>query len=414
MSSSSDYRATLAHLYGRASGGIKLGLDAMHAVLDALGHPERRMRHVVVGGTNGKGSTSTFIAAALQKAGHRVGHYTSPHLLRFSERIRIDAQEIDADAVMRHYTTVCAHEPREPRPLSFFEATTAIALLAYAEAQVDVAVLEVGLGGRLDATNVVDRVLSVLTPIDLDHQHILGRSVAQIAEEKAGIIQVGVPVVVAPQQSEAATVFARVASERGAPLHWVEAHAEEPGGADWPPYLRKNLAVAKRACEVLDATGLRCPPEALRTAAAHARIAARYQYLEGKPPLLIDAGHNPAGLRALLAALADDPRLRRRPTHVVFSALGDRPIEEMAALLAPLAASLWSCPVPSSRSLTQAQLTARLPTAHVCASVAEALEGARTAARDDGGYVLVCGSIFLAGEVLALVTGAPRDPPVDG
>lgn len=414
MSSSASYPAVLAHLYGRASGGVKLGLEAMGAALDALGHPERQMRHVVVGGTNGKGSTSTFIAAALQRAGHRVAHYTSPHLLRFSERIRIDGQEISADAVMRHYDAVCRYEPMHPRPLSFFEATTAIALLAYAEAKVDVAVLEVGLGGRLDATNVVDRMLSVITPIDLDHRHILGDTVAQIAEEKAGIIQAGVPVVLAPQHADAAAVFTRVASERGAPVHWVASDAEEPGARDWPPYLRRNLAVARRACEVLDAEGLTCPVAALRDAAPHVRIGARYQFVEGDPPLLVDAGHNPAGLRALLAALAADSRLRHRPVHVVFSTLNDRPIEEMAALVAPRATSLWSCPVPSSRSFARHELVLRLPHARVCATIAEALTGAQARARTDGGFVLACGSIFLCGEVLALVTGASRDPPVDG
>lgn len=420
------YSRALRALFARTNQGIKLGLETMQALLNALGRPDRGLRHVVVGGTNGKGSTSTLIAAGLRAAGHRVGHYTSPHLLRFTERIRIGELELNRDEVVKLLTRVMAVEAVCPRSPTFFEVVTAMALLAFAEAGVDVAVLEVGMGGRLDATNAVTKLLSVITPVDLDHMHFLGNTRAAIAFEKAGIIPHQGVVVLARQHDEARQVLLRVASERGARV--VEAATGRRVGAtlelclappltlrEWPPgaYQRENLATAATALRELDALGVACPDEAIAYAAATFRWPGRYDWLGGDPPLLADGAHNPAGVLALIAALDEDPRVAGRPVHIVATVLNDRPAPEMLAPLASRARSLHLTPVPSGRSRTSAELASLWPSALVYPALSAALADAREHARTDGGVVVACGSLFLVGELLALEKGEQRDPPVD-
>ncbi|MDH5626309.1 MAG: Mur ligase family protein, partial [Nitrospira sp.] len=211
------YPAAIDYLYGLQKHGIKLGLEGMTALLDAIGHPERRLRILHIGGTNGKGSTAAMAAAMLQASGMRVGLYTSPHLVEFLERMRVNGTMIAEDRLADLVEQVGAAIPAA-LTLTFFEVTTAMALLHFAESGVDIAVLEVGMGGRFDATNVVAPLACAITTIALDHQEYLGPTEDAIAFEKAGIIKPAVPVVIGRMGPEAGRVMQRIAAERGAPL----------------------------------------------------------------------------------------------------------------------------------------------------------------------------------------------------
>ncbi len=410
----SRYADTLRALYARARGGPRLELDCIRALLLALGSPERRLRHVVVGGTNGKGSVSWLLAEGLRAGGHSVGHYTSPHLLRFTERIQTRGLELSPERAVELAERVLAHEAGCPRPPTFFELVTAMALLAFAEDRLELAVLEVGLGGRLDATNAVDKLLSVITRVGLDHQSFLGDTVQAIAREKAGIMQPGGTVVLGAQVPEVDEVLSAEAARHGTRV--VRATPTSAGGSR-PGFLRENLATALAAGRQLERLGLRCPEGALLAAGERFAWPGRYQYFAaGAPrrvPFLIDGAHNPDGVQALAAALQADARLAGKPRHMVGTVLADRPGD----LLAPLTAgarSLHLCPVGSARSRTPAELSAIQPGASVHPDAGAALAAAETRALDDGGFVLVAGSLLLVADALTALTGERRDPPVDG
>jgi len=428
-SSSSAYGQVLSRLFARATGGFKLGLAPVRELLHALGDPQSQMRHVVVAGTVGKGSTSLLLAQALTASGRRVGHFTSPHLLRFTERIRIGQREIDPSQVVELFELIERHSAAMSRQPTFFECATAMAFLAFAREKVDIAVLEVGLGGRLDATNVVDRELAVITPIDLDHQQYLGDTIPAIAEEKAGVIQADRPVAVGPQPTEALLPIARASALRRAQL-WLAPHTAVEAGrlvvrgpnqpalsfAQWPAgaFQRHNLATAVAACAALSSRKILVPTTAVQKAAAEFSWPGRYQWIAGVADVLLDGAHNLCGIQALKKSMAEDVRVGDRPVHAVFSALRDRPFADMMAILSGVVRSIEVCPVPSARSHSVEELLHLAPQARVHADTARALEQATALARADGGLVVVCGSLFLVGDALANLTGAPRDPAVDG
>lgn len=424
------YGEVLRALYGRTANGIKLGIERTRQLLRVLGDPQKRMGHIVVAGTNGKGSTSSLIAEALRVAGHRVGLFTSPHLLRFTERARIDGEELERDWVVQLYHEITAAEKACKDPPSFFELTTAMALLAFARAKVDVAVLEVGLGGRLDATNVVDKELAVITPIALDHQRFLGASLEAIAGEKAGILSPHGRLVLAPQPPEAERAILERARSLQADVIRAPSWrfvldtlqlsgaglAETVSFSSWPPggYQAENVATAVATCLTLDRHGVACPLEAIQEAAGTARWPGRYHWVGDGPPALLDGAHNPAGFAALLASLERDPRAKDKPLHAVVSILDNRPAQDMLNMLRPRHTSLHLCPVRSHRTRSQEALRGLAPDASVYENFEAAWSKAQSRARADGGFVLVAGSLFLVGEALTLLTGEAADPPVDG
>jgi dihydrofolate synthase/folylpolyglutamate synthase len=400
---------------------IDLTLDRVHRLLAALGHPERSLPPVIhVAGTNGKGSTQAMIRAGLEASGATVHAYTSPHLARFHERVRLAG-----DLIAENHLTALLDEclaANGPDPITFFEITTAAAFLAFARVPADWLLLEVGLGGRLDATNVVDRPrLTVITPVSLDHQQYLGETLAEIAAEKAGIIKRLTPCVVGPQGPEARAVIEARAERLGAPLmahgqHWHcrrergrMVFQDEHGLLDLPlpnlpgPHQIDNAGAALMALRHL---GLGEGP--CEAAVTRADWPARMQRLRRGPlvdaapgvELWLDGGHNPAGGEALAATLAGLPR---RPTHLICGMLNTK---DIAGYLRPLAArtdSLTAVPIPGEASTLPAETTARVArevglTATEAGSVAAAL--AAIAARDPAARVLICGSLYLAGSVL--------------
>ena len=392
------------YLAGLQPLAMRFGLERMQRALDALGRPERTFPVLHVGGTNGKGSACAMAAAALRAAGHRVGLYTSPHLVRFNERIQVDGAEIADGALAAAVDEVrraCPwHEGgADVERLTYFEFATLAGLLHFARERVSVAVVEVGLGGRFDATNAVVSRVAAVARIGLDHTQLLGDTVEQIAFEKAGIFKPGVPAVVYAAQPPGALETLRAeARRRGA--HLVVAAPDWAGPiALAGPHQRANAAFAAAALAQLDAAGVPVPPEAVARGIATARWPGRLEELSG---VLLDGAHNPDGAAALAAALrALHPG---RPVELVFGVLSDK---DHAGMLGALAGAVRRVHVvapatPRARPAEEVRALARARglEADVHGSVRDAL-----ACASAGGDALVCvaGSLYLVGEARALL-----------
>jgi dihydrofolate synthase/folylpolyglutamate synthase len=408
------YERAREWLYGLSRGGVKLGLDRMRAILASVGRPDRRLRFVHVAGTNGKGSVSAIVHRALVLEGHRAGLYTSPHLHTVRERVVIDdemvSEEVFAAEVSRLRALV--EEGTCPVP-TFFEAITAIALMCFA-GRVDLVVLEVGLGGRLDATNAVDSVLvSVITSIGLDHESWLGSTVERIASEKAGILRKDVPVVVNVTDPRALRVIRNVA-KRGAPL--VEAGLDAEARAviaGVTPSLagahqRENAMTAASTLLVVRRAGVAVSDDSIRRAVATVAWPGRLERIEGEPDVLFDAAHNPDGVEALAGHLSTLPREGRRV--MLFGVMGDKDWPSMLRTLAAhIDERVYAAPA-LGRAERLENLDAFAP-GHMAASVRDGLALAQQRAGKKG-LVIVAGSIFLLAEARAALLGIAQEPPI--
>jgi len=400
---------------------IDLTLDRTHRLLAALGNPERSLPPVVhIAGTNGKGSTQAMIRAGLEVGGASVHAYTSPHLAWFHERIRL-AGKIISEAALTDLLDECVQK-NGAGEITFFEITTCAALLAFARTPADYTLLEVGLGGRLDATNVVDHpALTIITPVSIDHQQYLGETLGEIALEKAGIIKRGVPVIIGPQHDAGLAVIEARAMRLGAPVlafgqHWHvhEEHGrlvyqDEKGLLDLPlpnlpgPHQIQNAGAALTALRHLGATAAQC-----EAAVTQAFWPARMQRLRQGPlvdsapqvELWLDGGHNPAGGLAVAATLA---RMPMRETHLICGMLNTKDVRGYMVPLASQTTLLHAVEIPGEKNTLPATTTrdAALSAgmkADVAGSVAEALRS--IAAKTPNVRVLICGSLYLAGTVL--------------
>lgn len=398
-----NYRDALAWLYGTQTFGIKLGLENTRRLLDAAGRPDRRLRFVHVAGTNGKGSTCAMIDAILRAAGVRSGLYTSPHLVDFRERIRLDGRMIPEEAVAEGLSLLReAAEPWDHAP-TFFEIATVLAAWWLAREGADVAVWETGMGGRLDATNAVTPVVSVIAPVGMDHEKWLGETPAQIAAEKAGILKSGVPAVSAPQTDEVKAVLQAKAAEVGTVVEFVAAPWEADGVGLAGAHQKWNAALAVAALKV---AGIRVGDEAVRTGLAGVVWPGRFQRV-GRD-LVIDGAHNPEAVDVLVATwrgVFGDARAK-----LVFGALRDKDAGSLLGALRRIADDVWLVPMASARGASTAELQPAAEAAGFARIREATVEAALSEARQGGGPVLVAGSLFLAGEVLALIEGAA--PPL--
>lgn len=400
---------------------IDLTLDRVHRLLSALYHPERRIPPVIhIAGTNGKGSTLAMIRAGLEAAGQPVHAYTSPHLARFHERIRLAGTLISEPALAALLDECVTANGSDP--ITFFEITTCAAFLAFARTPADWTLLEVGLGGRLDATNVVAAPrLTIITPVSLDHQQYLGETVAEIAGEKAGILKRRVPCIVGPQTDKGLAVIEARAARLGVPLlahgqHWHigedrgrTIYQDESGLVDLPlpnlpgPHQIQNAGAAIAALRHLGFDAAVC-----EAAVTQAVWPARMQRLRQGPlvaaapraELWLDGGHNPAGGEALAATLA---RMPKRPTHLICGMLNTKDIGGYLRPLARRADSLTAVSIPGEKNTlpaeeTQAAARAAGLSATTAGSVQEAVD--RIAGADPEARILICGSLYLAGQVL--------------
>ena len=419
----------------------KFSLDEIGLLLTALGNPHRRFRSVLIAGTNGKGSTAAALASILTAAGLRTGLYTSPHLTRPNERIRINGLDVNDETFAGLYFRVHDTAQRQVRQTylaqlpSFFETLTAMAFLCFAAAEVDIAVLEVGMGGRLDATNIVSPLLSIVTDISLDHTEWLGSTITAIAREKAGILRRNGTLITLPQHPEASQVLGEAAAALG--VRGVNAAQYMPplgtaGQALYPlevlgkviqidqalpgAHQQRNMALAiAAAVELALSHDFPITPEAIAQGVGHVSWPGRLERItnlrrqpageeDTSPSWVLDVAHNPAGTWALRAGLRgtwDD----EGPQTLIFGCLRDKPVAEMAQILFPLFGQVIFAPIDSPRAaafsdLFRAAEQTGTP-ARAAASVAEALDLAEQTT--PGGRVVISGSVYLVGEARPLV-----------
>lgn len=389
------YSDSVRFLYslGNEHKNIKLGLERMRAVCDALGNPERSLRFIHVAGTNGKGSVCAMIEAALRASGQRTGLYTSPHLVSPTERIQIDGVPVSERKFVHAFDLVHAAVGDLDSHPTYFETVTAMALVLFAEHSVDRVVWEVGLGGRLDATNVVTPELCVIMPVSYDHQDYLGNTLVAIAGEKAGILKPGVPAVIAAQKSEARTAIETRAGEVGAPLLFVDPH--DPVVEPRLPG-QHQIENARAAAVALSTLGVerRWIDEGIRTA----RWPGRLELVRRKPDLYLDGAHNIAGIEALASFV--ETYYRQRKVWLVFGVMRDKNVQAMGDILFPLTQELILTAPATERAMLPAEIPAP-PHARIAATVKDALAMTNDAGRDD--LILVAGSLFLVGEARSLL-----------
>lgn len=408
----------------------KFSLEEVRTLLAALGNPQRSFPSVLIAGTNGKGSTAATLASILSAAGLRTGLYTSPHLARPNERIRVGSDEIDDADFARLYFRVddAARQllvhGKLPQPPSYFEVLTAQGFLYFAERHVDLAVLEVGMGGRLDATNVVDPLVSVITDISLDHTEWLGSTISAIAREKAGILRPGGLMVTLPQHPEATRVLGEVAEQLDArgvsavpympPAVGIAGPYEvevlgEPIEVDSPlagAHQHRNLALAMATAVVLAAEhGFPVTPEAVAMGIKQTRWPGRLERIVARgAEWVLDVAHNPAGAWALRSGLRGILEVRN-PRTLVFSCLRDKPVAELAQILFPLFDHVILAPIHTARAAAMDDLLAAAEATETSAtateSVSQALEAAQE--RSQGGVIVVAGSVYLVGEARTML-----------
>ncbi|MGB3050104.1 MAG: folylpolyglutamate synthase/dihydrofolate synthase family protein [Polyangiales bacterium] len=418
------YREALRGLYGLESRGIKLGLEQMAQAAEQRGHPEREVPYVHVAGTNGKGSVATMVESVLRAAGYRTGQFASPHLQRYVERVRIAGRPISEREAARRLEELRA-DTRLP-PLTFFEFTTLLAFEAFRDARCDVVVLEVGLGGRLDSTNIVTPDVSVITNIGLEHQRILGDTLAKIAREKAGILKPDVPCVVGARGRAVRRAITVQARKVGAPLRWIDRDFESNwdgrslsvrvGTQSWAglrlglrgAHQGDNAACALAALTELRERGFDVSDADIRAGLKRAKWPGRLEWHRGHPSFLFDAAHNAAGCETL-ARYLDDLEVSGRVV-LLFGAMRDKDHRRMlAAFDGRVDQRVYASPqVYRSGSPDR---FAQIRKGAVTRSVRAAVTRAKRAAGPEG-LVVVAGSIFLVAEARALVKNVRTDPPI--
>ena len=435
---------TFRKLLERNRSGIKPGLETIRAVLAKLGNPEKGIAAIHVAGTDGKGAVAAICASVLRAGGYHVGLYVSPHLVNVNERFQIDGAPVSDDALEAASRLVLpaveAVEREDGRSATFFESLTAVAFTLFRDAGVKLAVLETGLGGRLDATNVVTPLVSVITRIGLDHCDWLGNTLTEIAGEKAGIIKPGRPVVCGAMPDEARAVVVATAERIGAPF----IAAEEAAGVrvtkraldgqrlsvstqnrTLPPvkfplggaFQAENAVTALAALECVVDAGLPLADEAFVAGLRDVCWPGRFQLVGNEPPVLIDGAHNPCAAEALRAALKSCGE--KRPVGLVAGFCGDKDTLGVLRILAPAVKAAWGVAIANPRSLTADRTAGLMRMAGMDpveskSSVAEALAAAKGWAMERGGIVVVCGSLFLAGEALTLLDAYPWPLPDAG
>jgi dihydrofolate synthase/folylpolyglutamate synthase len=406
----SDLAATLSRLYALEPHGTRLGLDRVQAACQKLGNPERAFEAVHVAGTNGKGTVCAFVASMARSAGKRVGMYTSPHLMRFAERIQIDGVPIDDPTLVRLLNQVMDEAP----DLTFFEVATVAAFLAFREASVELAVLEVGLGGRLDATNVIPPPrVAAITRVAFDHVLELGDSLVKIGTEKAGIIKPGSAVVLGKIHPDARAIIEQRVAEVGAKL--VPLGNPEPIPGAPLAYPRIALIGSNLAVAVTVGRELGFAPEAMAQGLEQTQWPGRNELLHrnGRELTLLDCAHNPDGAVALSHAL--DPSVlgeieSRREIALVFGAIRSKNWRAMLRRLENVAGHRVFVAPPISKAVPPAEMAAEV-SGTIAADIAEGLEKAR-ALVGERGVVVVTGSTFLVGAARALLLNLPLDPAV--
>jgi dihydrofolate synthase/folylpolyglutamate synthase len=428
----SSYQETLDYLYSQLPMFTKQGASAfktdLHntvALLELLQQPHHSFKTIHVAGTNGKGSSSHMLAAIFQQAGYKTGLYTSPHLLDFRERIRINGQMVPEEFVV-DFTAQMQPHITAIQP-SFFELTVAMAFAYFRQEAVDIAIIEVGLGGRLDSTNVITPELSLITNISYDHKNILGDTLPLIAGEKAGIIKAGVPVVISETQPEVQDVFIHTAGEKGAPVHfadqeWLDAGSSIEGNhlaislldskqqqmrrfrLDLSgQYQEKNVMGVLSSVKILQQKGWPITWEHVTEALSHVRkltgLRGRWEVVQQHPLTVLDVGHNEAGIKEIMEQLG---HTNYQQLHIVVGFVKDKEVEKVLPLFPPTA-HYYFCKAQIPRALDEVALAEMAAGSGLqgsaYASVQAALQAAKQHAQPDD-MILICGSFFIVSEAM--------------
>ncbi len=440
------YQDAIDYLYALQKHGVKLALANSFRLMEIMGNPQEKFRSIHVAGTNGKGSTSAFIAAMLRAAGYRVGLYTSPHLVSFTERIRINGTPISEAKVVElarrvhgRYRDLPGVEGPSVMSPTFFEATTAMAFTYFAEEGIDIAVVEVGMGGRLDSTNVITPLVSVITNIDLEHTEYLGGTLAQIAGEKAGVIKPGVPVITGAAQPEVISVIEREAAAKRAPVarlmkdflpEHVTAGKEQVfdyrGMRERYPGLRvqmlgryqvDNACLALAAAECLRDFGIVVTEPAIREGLVRTAWEGRLERVATAPDIYLDGAHNPASAKRLAAAVRELLPAYRK-LALVIGILGDKDYRKIVNELVPLADRVVVTKAQYARALDVQTLAGEIRKLHHEVTAADTVGEAISLARNDASVddlILVTGSLYVVGDARAsFVANAGRSGALSG
>ncbi len=417
------YQQSLDYLYGLEKFGMIFGLNQVERILKAIGDPHREIQAVHIGGTNGKGSTAAMIASILQKEGYRVGLYTSPHLIQFNERIKVNGKEIEKEevAALAEWMREKIEEEGITPPFTFFDFTTAMALYYFSKRVVDIAILEVGLGGRLDSTNVVDPLLSIITNISKDHETYLGKTLSKIAGEKAGIIKKGRPLITAATQPQVLRLFAKICREKGSRYFrvgkefrylWTEAgdfHYEGLHRKLWGLHLNLkgfhqviNATTALGAVEVLEDLGYPVSADAMVDGLREVDWPGRLEIVASSPKVVLDGAHNPAGALVLREAL--EKAFQYQHLILLMGVLKDKAFESILHLLTPLADHIILTKPNNDRaappSLLKKALGKNGKRAEIIEDLKEAIErGLSITGQED--LFCITGSLYTVGEARA-------------
>jgi dihydrofolate synthase/folylpolyglutamate synthase len=413
------YQQSLDYLYRLEKFGMIFGLTQVEKILNAIGNPHKEIQAIHIGGTNGKGSTAAMMSSILQKEGYRVGLYTSPHLIRFTERIKVNGKEIEKEEVaalvgwMRKEIEAAGITP----PFTFFDFTTAMALHYFKQKLVDLAILEVGLGGRLDSTNVVDPLISIITNIAKDHEDYLGRSILKIAREKAGIIKKGRPLITAATQPQVLRLFSKVCQEKGSPYYrvgkdFLYVRAEDREGLNrklWGIHLNLkgfhqviNATTALGAMEVLEDLGYCVSTEAMVEGVREVDWPGRLEMVSSSPGVILDGAHNPAGALVLKESL--EKEFQYQHLILLIGIMKDKDIRSMLHLLAPLADHIILTKPHTDRATPPVLLKKALgqngKKAEIAEDLKEAIErGLSLTQKED--LLCITGSLYTVGEARA-------------
>ncbi|MGE0083193.1 MAG: folylpolyglutamate synthase/dihydrofolate synthase family protein [Desulfococcaceae bacterium] len=417
MTEKNEYTQCLEAMYRLQRFGIILGLDTISGILSHLGNPQHRFRTIHVAGTNGKGSVASTLAFILNLAGLSTGLYTSPHLVRFNERICIDNRPVSDEAVLEAYKAV-KNAPRKERELTFFEFSTAMAFHIFAEEKTEWAVIETGMGGRLDATNLINPELSVITNISLEHREYLGNSIEEITGEKGGIIKQNRPVVTGVRQESAAEVLRKIAAEKSAPLYrFGEAFRVSQGTKGdftyhgirntWTDmrtglsgrYQIDNAALVLAACEILMQNSVNIAVDHIREGLLRNRWPGRLEKVCQSPQVILDGAHNLDAARVLADYLKEETADRK--IVMVMGILDDKPYREMMQYLLPLCRKVIICQAKTGRAIPAANLASAakeiIADTQIIPDVGQALAHAmKTASLED--MICVAGSLYVVGE----------------
>ena len=415
--------SVLKEFFNKRQLGVKLGLETMHALAESVGNPQNKLNFIHIAGTNGKGSTAVMLEAILRYSGFKVGLFTSPHLMSFCERIQIDRQPLSEKVLMRLYKglqPILSEVERQSNCHSptFFEITTALALLAFYEEKVDWVVWETGMGGRLDSTNIVQPKLSVITPISFDHQAWLGSTLEAIAHEKAGIIKPNTPIISAPQFEVCAQVISKQALEKKAPYFRIKEDKillenENLEGQKFSyektsyflnllgEHQRQNAATVLEIVYGLRRSGIKISEEAIKSGFKTVTWPARFQILQRNPLVILDGAHNAAGIEVLVKnyhALCGETK-----TNLLFGVLSDKEFPSMILHLLPLIKKVVLIPLTSSRAVKPDVLASYFRDQGTEIEIFSNFKNAWCALKSES--LLITGSLYLAGEVLSFFVG---------